>query len=180
MTTNSTNTSEPEAKRQKVDLAAIDSNLMSAVVANEQPTQFEEVDAPLTKEQREEQEKIDALSIKNTARESEVGISKYVNEKSQGFSGTIKSRYTDFIVREIGLDGQVVKLTELEAPFVEKPEVVVEEKLDMEQVYTELEALVGNKVMLQVKDTIENKNIQEISSEPISDKAARTNIHAFV
>ena len=45
--------------------------------------------------------------------ENEVGITQYINEANRtggGFFGTIKQRYSDFLVNEIDLNGQVVRL----------------------------------------------------------------------
>lgn len=42
--------------------------------------------------------------------ERDVGITAYISSDIGGFSGTLKQRYTDFLVNEIGLDGKVVHL----------------------------------------------------------------------
>lgn len=50
---------------------------------------------------------------KKVVQESEVGITQYINETNRqdgGFFGTIKQRYSDFLVNEIDLDGNVVHL----------------------------------------------------------------------
>ena len=46
--------------------------------------------------------------------EPQVGIKAYLND-APGFQAILKQRYTDFIVREVGEDGEVVRLTEFEA-----------------------------------------------------------------
>ncbi|KAF1980522.1 pseudouridine synthase-like protein TruD/Pus7 [Bimuria novae-zelandiae CBS 107.79] len=43
-------------------------------------------------------------------RESRAGITEYVHPDNLGFSGVLKQRYTDFLVNEIGLDGEVLHL----------------------------------------------------------------------
>ena len=43
-------------------------------------------------------------------REIRAGITEYVCPHNAGFQGTLKQRYTDFLVNEIGLDGEVVHL----------------------------------------------------------------------
>ncbi|USP74787.1 Multisubstrate pseudouridine synthase 7 [Curvularia clavata] len=50
-------------------------------------------------------------------REVRAGITEYVCPGNLGFTGVLKQRYTDFLVNEIGLDGQVLHLksTEVEA-----------------------------------------------------------------
>lgn len=47
--------------------------------------------------------------------EKELGITEYIG-KSAEFSGIIKSRYSDFHVNEIDLDGNLVELTDKSIP----------------------------------------------------------------
>jgi tRNA pseudouridine13 synthase len=53
-------------------------------------------------------------------REVRAGITEYVCPDNLGFTGVLKQRYTDFLVNEIGLDGQVLHLTSMEVPKREK------------------------------------------------------------
>ena len=48
--------------------------------------------------------------------ESDFGITEYVTSDSAGFSGILKHRFTDFVVHEISLNGEAVKLTDLSLP----------------------------------------------------------------
>ena len=48
--------------------------------------------------------------------ESDFGITEYVTSDSAGFSGILKHRFTDFVVHEIGPNGEAVKLTDLSLP----------------------------------------------------------------
>ncbi|KAF7862930.1 uncharacterized protein EAF02_010479 [Botrytis sinoallii] len=50
------------------------------------------------------------------AQEVRSGILHYVNKKNPGFQGILKQRYTDFLVNEISLRGEVVHLRDLKAP----------------------------------------------------------------
>jgi hypothetical protein len=43
-------------------------------------------------------------------REMRLGITSYTNRAISGFSGTLKQRYTDFLVNEILLSGEVLHL----------------------------------------------------------------------
>jgi tRNA pseudouridine13 synthase len=53
--------------------------------------------------------------------EKYLGISVYLTAGS-GFSGIVKARYSDFIVHEVGLDGEIARLTNLNGPeSVNKP-----------------------------------------------------------
>ncbi|CAO2652476.1 Nn.00g007590.m01.CDS01 [Neocucurbitaria sp. VM-36] len=47
-------------------------------------------------------------------REVRAGITEYICPDNLGFTGVLKQRYTDFLVNEIGLDGQVLHLTSTE------------------------------------------------------------------
>ena len=59
--------------------------------------------------------------------EKAVGIECYANTAS-GFQAILKERYTDFIVNEIGLDGEVVHLTSLDAAVDEEIDSREQEK----------------------------------------------------
>ena len=48
-------------------------------------------------------------AVRTSTTEPEVGISQFMNE-AHGFLGVLKLRYTDFIVNELGVDGEVVRL----------------------------------------------------------------------
>ncbi|KAH4863403.1 hypothetical protein HBI42_177200 [Parastagonospora nodorum] len=53
-------------------------------------------------------------------REVRAGITEYVCPDNLGFTGVLKQRYTDFLVNEIGLDGQVLHLKSTDVPRREK------------------------------------------------------------
>ena len=48
--------------------------------------------------------------------ESDFGITEYVTADSAGFSAILKHRFSDFVVHEISLNGEAVKLTDLSLP----------------------------------------------------------------
>ncbi|TGO37292.1 hypothetical protein BHYA_0101g00420 [Botrytis hyacinthi] len=50
------------------------------------------------------------------AQEVRSGILHYVNKKNPGFQGILKQRYTDFLVNEISLGGEVVHLRDIKGP----------------------------------------------------------------
>lgn len=52
---------------------------------------------------------------KDGLKEDQVGISEYIN-KGEGFNGIIKSRFSDFHVNEIDIDGKILHLTDLSIP----------------------------------------------------------------
>lgn len=53
-------------------------------------------------------------------REVRAGIVEYVCPDNLGFTGVLKQRYTDFLVNEIGLDGQVLHLKSTNVPRKER------------------------------------------------------------
>ncbi|GAA5865441.1 hypothetical protein JCM8547_001245 [Rhodosporidiobolus lusitaniae] len=53
---------------------------------------------------------------KRAANEEEVGVTEYVSASVEPFSGIIKHRFTDFLVYEVGLDGEVVRLKDIDGP----------------------------------------------------------------
>lgn len=61
-------------------------------------------------------------------RERRAGITEYVCPGNLGFSGVLKQRYTDFLVNEIGLDGEVLHLRTLGNAGTEEVKVQEREK----------------------------------------------------
>ncbi|KAL7157781.1 hypothetical protein ABFS83_02G099900 [Erythranthe nasuta] len=124
-----------------------------------------------------------------SAEESDVGILCYISPLP-GFRGILKQRYSDFIVNEVDMDGNVVHLTSLEAP----PSEVAGEKKDkvsdqLEKDYApEIESfrtLVGDSDAENLKLFIDQissgvkTNDESIVLSPSSDKTHRTAVHNF-
>ncbi|KAH9611437.1 hypothetical protein KSS87_000168 [Heliosperma pusillum] len=128
-----------------------------------------------------------SLNSKNVE-ESDVGILCYISNLP-GFRGILKQRYSDFIVNEVDLDGNVVRLTSLSVPaeLEEKKEEKVVEVLDKS--YTseieDFRSLVGNTDADRLKEYIEQINsgnvgdIDPLVLSPSSDKSHRTAVHTF-
>ncbi|CAM6094776.1 unnamed protein product [Calypogeia fissa] len=138
------------------------------------------------------------------ATEDAVGISSYMT-KSPGFRGTLKQRYSDFIVHEISCNGTVIRLTSLDPPPDESPAetLPVPEKTDIGATSDDatiigaeippsedadtidaFRILVGDEDTEQLKNLL--KRIEEKESEltpvflaPDSDKAHRAAVHNF-
>jgi len=74
--------------------------------------------------------------------ENDVGITEFVCKDGKGFVGVVKHRYRDFVVNEIDLSGNVVRLTSLfkQEPVV-KAEPVTESKLSKKALKDGIEAL---------------------------------------
>ncbi|CAK9158614.1 unnamed protein product [Ilex paraguariensis] len=120
--------------------------------------------------------------------ESDVGIVCYVSQLP-GFQGILKQRYSDFIVNEVDLDGNVVHLTSLDAA----PEIVEEKETKIsdqpnKSYDTEIElfrTLAGDSdadslkaFIEQISSAIED-NVEPIVISPSSDKLHRTAMHNF-
>ncbi|KAL1561888.1 tRNA pseudouridine(13) synthase [Salvia divinorum] len=120
--------------------------------------------------------------------ESQVGILCYISQLP-GFRGILKQRYSDFIVNEVALDGNVVHLTTLDSPL----EIAVEKKGKVADLqdrdYThEIESfrvLAGDSDVEKLKELIDqvvtgviNKD-ETIVLSPSSDKCHRTAVHNF-
>ncbi|RDW38307.1 pseudouridine synthase [Yarrowia lipolytica] len=85
------------AKKQKTE--------EGSVVTKVESTEVSETAAPVTAEVKD-------IGVT----EPRVGITEYISPGLAGFRGILKQRYSDFMVNEIGLDGQVVHLTDTGAP----------------------------------------------------------------
>ena len=72
----------------------------------------------LNEEQTSEEnttEKIDTIRTRGLADEEQIGIKSFVGARDDYFKGIIKLRFEDFLVNEVGLDGNVVRLTTYES-----------------------------------------------------------------
>lgn len=55
---------------------------------------------------------------KSTLLETQVGITEFTNPEAPGFTGILKSRFSDFHVNEIDSNGKVLELNDLSVPKV--------------------------------------------------------------
>lgn len=55
---------------------------------------------------------------KVTLREDQVAITEFTNPEAPGFTGILKSRFSDFHVNEIDTEGKVLELNDLNVPKV--------------------------------------------------------------
>ena len=111
---------------------------------------------------------LNAPSQMETEYEKEVraGITEYITPDNLGFTGVLKQRYTDFLVNEIGLDGQVLRLKKVGAEKKKK-----EVKAEAE---AEAEAPVEVEVEKEVKpeEKIEIREESEVVAAPVEAPAA--------
>lgn len=102
--------------------------------------------------------------------EKDVGITEYIS-KHAGFQGVIKQRYSDFLVSEIDLNGQVVKLTNFDLP---PEEVIVKTNQDVSDVLNDSD-------MEKLNKLIESGNKTEtVMIEVDADKDKRAKIHKAI
>ncbi|KAM4873671.1 pseudouridylate synthase 7 homolog isoform 2-T2 [Thomomys bottae] len=130
--------------------------------------ELEEEEDGLSEEEEEEPESF-ADMMKHGLTELDVGITKFVSSH-QGFSGILKERYSDFIVHEIGKDGQISHLDDLSVP--------VDEEDPSENVFAVLTA--EEKQQLEELQLFKNKEAS-VAIEVIEDtKEKRTVIHQAI
>lgn len=72
--------------------------------------------ADLLKEANEALQESNRLHVRPIVDESVLGIELFIGDKKDEFHGLIKTRYADFIVHEIDLEGKIAELTLLEPP----------------------------------------------------------------
>ncbi|KAI0238771.1 TRUD domain-containing protein [Lamellibrachia satsuma] len=70
--------------------------------------------------------------------EQDVGIIEYISSHP-GFSGIIKQRYSDFLVNEIDLAGEVVRLTDLSCPVEATSDTKTQPSADTSDVFTDMQ-----------------------------------------
>ncbi|TKC38281.1 hypothetical protein EI555_011775, partial [Monodon monoceros] len=138
---------------------------------NSDPQSEEEGEEDGLSEEGEEEEEAESFAsmMKHGLTELDVGITKFVSSH-QGFSGILKERYSDFVVHEIGKNGQISHLSDLSVP--------VDEEDPSEDVFTVLTA--EEKQRLEELQLFKNKETS-VAIEVIEDtKEKRTIIHQAI
>ncbi|KAL3851730.1 hypothetical protein ACJMK2_015451 [Sinanodonta woodiana] len=111
-------------------------------------------------------------SQESSLREGDVGITEYISSH-QGFHGILKQRYSDFIVNEIDLEGNIVHLTSTDITVeMKKPSQVK----DMGGVLSD-DQIDQLQKLVSLKD---KKGQQPILIEVGEDKEFRTRIHQCI
>lgn len=98
-------------------------------------------------------------------KEARAGITEYICPDNLGFTGVLKQRYTDFLVNEIGLDGQVLHL---KSTHVEKKRREVKSEASVEAGEVKEEEVKVEEVKKEEK--IEIKEETEASAAPVAPK----------
>ncbi|KAG8439941.1 hypothetical protein GDO86_005925 [Hymenochirus boettgeri] len=107
--------------------------------------------------------------MKHGLTENDVGITKFVS-LHKGFSGILKERYSDFVVHEIGKDGNVIYLNDISVP--------ADNEDPSEEIYTVLSS--EDKKRLEELQLYKNRE-DNVAIEVVEDtKEKRTVIHQAV
>ncbi|XP_017129477.1 pseudouridylate synthase 7 homolog [Drosophila elegans] len=119
---------------------------------------------------------------KSTLRENQVGITEFTNPEAPGFTGILKSRFSDFHVNEIDSTGKVLELNDLSVP---KVAIVAVAEKELDNWRQELEAVIGPEVWKDIANLAEAKYDpkldQKVEIDVTSlDKEQRTQVHQLV
>ncbi|KAF9116748.1 multisubstrate pseudouridine synthase 7 [Mortierella sp. AM989] len=133
-----------------------------------------------------------------TMSEDMVGIRAFVDPSIPGFSAIIKQRYSDFIVNEVDMQNETVRLTSYEVPTPNAEVAKLREDRDQakedaaqanrdmsdEDKLVELSALLANdeEIMAQIKKMLESfgNDLEFVNLKPEEDKVKRTEIHKLI
>ncbi|EDV50674.1 uncharacterized protein Dere_GG14316 [Drosophila erecta] len=119
---------------------------------------------------------------KCTLQENQVGITEFTNPDAPGFTGILKSRFSDFHVNEIDSNGKVLELNDLSLPNVAIAAVPEKELDNWRQ---ELEAVIGPEVWQDIANLAAAKNDPRIEQKveidvTTLDKEQRTQVHQLI
>lgn len=126
---------------------------------------------------------------KKAVGEADVGITTYILPEQLAFSGTLKQRYTDFLVNEIGVDGEVVHLTDAGFPIEDKKPKKPREKSDEPKLVEitvsdedkeELIKIFGEEDFNLLMENVIGKSRKLVSTKKFTDKKERTEVHQQV
>ncbi|XP_023174210.2 pseudouridylate synthase 7 homolog [Drosophila hydei] len=119
---------------------------------------------------------------KCTLLENQVGITEFTNAEISGFTGILKSRFSDFHVNEIDTEGHVLQLNDLNVP---KMEIEPVDPAVLDEWREKLATVIDNEVWQQIADLstvkYDNKTEQKVDVNVTSlTKEQRTLIHHLV
>ncbi|XP_013103621.2 pseudouridylate synthase 7 homolog [Stomoxys calcitrans] len=123
-------------------------------------------------------------TVRVSLKEDQVGITEYVSE-GKGFTGVLKSRFSDFHVNEIDLNDKVLQLDNLEIPEA-KEELLSPEEL--EKAKESLKDVISEEVWNQIKDLANAKYDHNTRNDDSQihvdvtelDKDKRTDVHKII
>ena len=134
--------------------------------------------------------------LEESLREIDVGITEFLYKDIDGFNGTIKQRYSDFIVNEVTKDNEIVILKDkgFKQPEKKKQEIDPSEKVDKRaslkeerstfeldaEVKAELSKIIGEEDVNSIVDKVyKNFEIYE-TTKTFDNKEERTLIHQLI
>ena len=122
--------------------------------------------------------------------ESLVGIIAFANPTLPPIHGVIKSRFSDFHVNELDLEGNTVELTELDTRTADEQEQAAAsnpentatqfDELSSDELATELKKLIPESLVPKLGYLNENASDESVLIPPIQDKVPRKNIHFII
>lgn len=148
-------TSEPSSKRPRTD-DVLDENSEGSLRTR----------GDILKEANDALQESNKIHVRPIVDEKNLGIELFVGDRKDEFHGLIKTRYADFIVHEVDLDGNVSYLTNLEAPDDTAAPKTVELSDFLDSVSLECMAEVNNGYL--------NRHMIDVTG---MDKNARTSLH---
>lgn len=111
--------------------------------------------------------------------EQDAGMSQFAHGDWPPVHGIIKQRYSDFLVHEIGVDGQVVQITSLTPP---EPPKKAEEKpaeKEGEHDWSQLQPWFADHLEA-LQAMAAGQHQEPLTSTPLPDKADRTRVHQLI
>jgi tRNA pseudouridine13 synthase len=175
---NNTSTTDSASNALKRSASALDDNAEPAKKKQKLNDEDEE-------EELEVYESNDNEETPSAITEEDLGIKMFLHPATEGFSGKIKQRYTDFLVNEVGLDDQVAHLTDIETLPAEDQTVASEpadEAVKLQQRETEVPEVLGSDNYQRVVSFMasDEATLTLHCALDLSVKANRTRVHDLV
>lgn len=155
---------ERPAKRSKQEIINVDKEGNHNVFA-----QAMETNSDLLREANEALQQSNRIHLHPIIDETKLGIELFVGDRKNQFHGIIKTRYTDFIVHEIDLEGNIAYLTNLDPLEDQEPAQT-----------TKLEDLVDAKALECITEVNNGYLNQYKIDVTYLDKDARTSLHRAI
>ncbi|KAI6652314.1 hypothetical protein LOD99_7329 [Oopsacas minuta] len=123
-------------------------------------------------------------------RENLVGITKFANPTLTPFHGVIKTRFSDFHVNEISLEGKTIELTQLGTQSADEQESIAKanpdntvaeiEGLSSPQLVDELKKIIPENIVTELENLNSESSQDSIVIPLIQEKEIRKNIHFLI
>lgn len=128
--------------------------------------------------------------VQANGKEHLVGITKFSNPTLPPIHGVIKTRFSDFHVNEIDLEGNTIKLTQLDTTIADEQESdakanpdnqsVQIESLPSSQLAEELKKVVPENIISELESLNSNPSQSSIPIPPILEKEVRKKVHFLI